>query len=166
MKKGYDNQLTRQIGEHIVVAKLGRFGILATPFAGNVPSIDLLASDISGHSLPIQVKAINGPSWQFSATSFLEIEFEGDKQVIKGKKVLLNPRLICVFVFIKQDGHDDFYILSLKNLQDHFYKNYKGGTRPKNSQSTHCAVWPKELKKYHNNWKMITKHFDTIGEKG
>jgi len=134
-----------------VVAKLGRLGILATPFAGNVPNIDLLASDISGHSLPIQVKAINGPSWQFSATSFLDIEYEGNRQVIKGKKVLLNPRLICVFVFIKKDGNDDFYILPLKNLQEHFYKNYKGGVRPKKSKSTHCAVWPKELTKYQIN---------------
>ena len=61
MKKGFNTQLTRQIGEHLVVAKLGRLGILATPFAGNVPDYDLLASDLSGHSLPLQVKAINGP---------------------------------------------------------------------------------------------------------
>ena len=43
MKTGYSTQLTQQIGEHLVVAKLGRMGIMATPFAGNVPDYDLLA---------------------------------------------------------------------------------------------------------------------------
>ena len=59
MKQGYSTQLTRQIGEHLVVAKLGRLCILATPFAGNIPDYDLLASDLSGHSLPLQVKTVN-----------------------------------------------------------------------------------------------------------
>lgn len=125
--QGYSNQLTRQIGEHLVVAKLGRLGILTIPFAGNIPDYDLLASDLSGHSLPLQVKTINGPSWQFSATSFLDIKFEGDRQVIQGEKKLSNPNLICVFVFLKSEGDDEFFILTMKDLQKHFLKNYKGG---------------------------------------
>ena len=77
MKIKHNNQLTRQIGEHLVVSKLGRLGIFATPFAGNVPDFDVLASDLSGHSLPIQVKTINGGSWQFDAKKFLEIDPPG-----------------------------------------------------------------------------------------
>lgn len=162
MKKGYNNHLTRQIGEHLVVSKLGRVGILATPFAGNMPEYDIIASDLSGRSLPIQVKTINGPSWQFSITSFLDIEFDGNKQIVKGKKKILNPNCICVFVLLKKDENDDFYILTIHDLQDHFVKTYKGGIRPKNPKTTHCAIWPKELIKYQNNWKLITKHFNTI----
>ncbi|MBI4688339.1 MAG: hypothetical protein HY756_11305 [Nitrospirae bacterium] len=162
MIKGYSTQLTRQIGEHLVVAKLGRLGILATPFAGNVPDYDLLASDLSGYSLPLQVKAINGPSWQFSVTSFLEIKFEGERQIVKGKKEIFNPNLICVFVFLKSDGNDEFYVLTVKVLQEHFLKNYKGGIRPRNPKSTHCAIWPKELTKYRDNWKLITEHFNPL----
>ncbi len=162
MKQGYNTQLTRQIGEHLVVAKLGRLGILATPFAGNIPDYDLLASDLSGHSLPIQVKTINGPSWQFSATSFLDIKFDSDRQVIQGKKKVSNPNLICVFVFLKPDGYDEFFILTVKDLQEHFLKNYKGGVRPRNPKSTHCAIWPKELMKYRNKWELITRHFNAI----
>lgn len=160
MKSGYKTQLTRQIGEHLVVAKLGRLGVLATPFAGNVPDYDLLAADTSGHSLPIQVKAINGPSWQFSVTSFLDVEFSGNRQIIKGRCKLLNPRLICVFVHLKPNEEDDFYIFRKKFLQDYFLKQYKGGIRPRNPKSVHCAIWPKHLKKYHEKWDLITKSFD------
>jgi hypothetical protein len=159
MKTGYDTQLTRQIGEHLVVAKLGRLGVIATPFAGNVPDFDLLASDLSGHSFPVQVKAINGFSWQFSATKFLDIEFVGDKQIVRGKKKLTNPTLICVLVLLDSNENDKFFIMKLKNLQDYFFKNYKGGVRPKNPKSTHCAIQPKELKKYEDNWKLIMNNF-------
>ncbi len=162
MIKGYSTQLTRQIGEHLVVAKLGRLGILATPFAGNVPDYDLLASDLSGHSLPLQVKAINGPSWQFSVTSFLDITFEGDRQIVRGKKEIFNPNLICIFVFLKPNENDEFFILTMKDLQEHFLENYKGGIRPRNPKSTHCAIWPKELTKYRDNWELITKHFNPL----
>ena len=70
MATGLSIQLTRQIGEHLVTAELGRRKIIATPFAGNVPDIDILAF-ASGISVPIQVKAINGTSWQFDVRSFL-----------------------------------------------------------------------------------------------
>jgi hypothetical protein len=33
---GREMQLTRQIGEHLVAAELGRRGYVATPFAGNI----------------------------------------------------------------------------------------------------------------------------------
>lgn len=162
MKRGFSNQLTRQIGEHLVVAELGRRGILATPFAGNVPEIDLLASDLSGHSLPIQVKAINGPSWQFRATRFLKIAFEGDRQVVKGKKRLANPDLHCVFVLLRSDAPDEFYIFPLRVLQDHFHKTYKGRVRPRNPRSVHCAVWPKDLSAHRDKWELITRHFTPV----
>jgi hypothetical protein len=42
MQTGLSNQLTRQIGEHLVVAKLGRMGYVASPFVGNVPLFDIL----------------------------------------------------------------------------------------------------------------------------
>jgi hypothetical protein len=36
MATGRNNQLTRQVGEHLVAAKLGRLGFVASPFADNV----------------------------------------------------------------------------------------------------------------------------------
>lgn len=76
LASGRNNQLTRHIREHLVAAELGRRGYVATPFSGNVPMFDLLAANATGKAVPIQVKAINGPSWQFRIDSFLTVEFE------------------------------------------------------------------------------------------
>lgn len=161
MATGRDTQLTRQIGEHLVAARLGRLGYIAAPFAGNVPLFDLLAADVRGFSIPVQVKAINGRSWQFRADTFLEIELVDDVQHIKGKKELLNPNLLCVFVLLREDEKDAFYVLQLKDLQEHIFKSYKGGRRPKNPSSMHCAVWPKDLEIYRDNWGLLVAQFPT-----
>ena len=58
MAAGRAMQLARQIGEHLVVAELGRRGYVAAPFAGNVPKFDLLAADVDGFAFPVQVKTI------------------------------------------------------------------------------------------------------------
>ena len=159
MATGRNTQLTRQIGEHLVAAKLGRLGYIASPFAGNVPMFDLLAADIRGYSIPIQVKAINGPSWQFRADTFLEIVIIDGIQVVKRKKKLLNPNLLCIFVLLKEDEKDVFYIFKLKDLQKHFSKTYKGGRRPKNPESMHCAVWPGDLEPFRENWSLMADQF-------
>ena len=160
MKTRHNNQLTRQIGEHLVVSRLGRLGIFATPFAGNVPDFDVFASDLAGHSLPLQVKTINGGSWQFDAKKFLEIDLPGclasdgkksEWQVVKGEKKLSNPDLVCVFILLKRDERDEFYIFPLSDLQKHCVKtylnltDYKSKSFPKEvrrqkRESTHCAV--------------------------
>ena len=169
MSTGYGTQLTRQIGEHLVVAKLGRRRILAPPFSGNVPDYDLLASDLSGHPLPLQVKAINGLSWQFNASSFLQIDSEGDRQIIRGKKKLPNSNLICVLVILNKNENDAFYILRKGDLQEIIFQKYTSKARndvrvrPKNPKSTHCAIWPEDLGPFLNNWNLITDHFDPIG---
>ena len=53
-------QLTRQIGEHLVAAELGRRGYVATPFAGNIPMYDRLAADIGGHGTPVRLMQLAG----------------------------------------------------------------------------------------------------------
>ena len=156
---GRDIQLTRQIGEHLVTAELGRRGYLATPFAGNIPMFDLLAADPSGRAILIQVKAINGPSWQFSANKFLRIELVDNEQIVKGALSLSNPELLCIFVLIKGAGKDEFYIFHLRDLQKHFIRSYKGGRRPKNPKSMHCAIWPKDLEPFRDNWSLVESSF-------
>jgi hypothetical protein len=86
MATGHEMQLTGHIGEHLVAAELGKRGYLATPFSGNVPLFDILAADGQGFAIPVQVKTIRGPSWQFSIDSFLDVEMVGDEQRIRGKK--------------------------------------------------------------------------------
>ncbi len=112
MATGRSTQLTRQIGEHLVAAELGRRGLIATPFAGNVPNFDLLVANEAGVAIPIQVKAISGPSWQFNATSFLDIEIVDGAQRVVGKKEVRHPGLICVLVLLRSAGTDEFFILN------------------------------------------------------
>ena len=85
MAKSFKTKLIGQIGEHLVVAELGRRGIIATPFAGNVPEIDVLTY-ANGKSVPLQVKANKIGNWQFDASDFLEITMDGDRQIIEGLK--------------------------------------------------------------------------------
>jgi hypothetical protein len=161
MATGRSLQLTRQIGEHLIAAKLGRMGYVAAPFAGNVPLFDLLAADQRGFTIPIQVKTINGPSWQYRADTFLEIEIVDDFQHIRGQKPLLNPDLVCIYILLRDNEQDDeFYIFSLHHLQQHTFEVYKGGKRPKNPASTHCAVWPRHLQSFRDNWQLIQRTFD------
>ena len=155
MATGRSSQLTRQIGEHLVVAKLGRLGYIASPFAGNVPEYDVLIADEKGHSIPVQVKAINGISWQFRVNSFLDIEIIDEVQQVRGKRKLSNPNLICIFVLLSEDENDQFFIFQLKELQKFFLQNYKGGRRPRNPQSMHCAIFPHDLARFKDNWKLI-----------
>ena len=81
-------------------------GYVAAPFDGNVPLFDLLVADQRGFTIPIQVKTVNGPSWQYRADSFLEIEIVNDFQHIHGKKPLLNPDLVCIYILLRDNsGH-------------------------------------------------------------
>ena len=129
MATGRSNQLTCQVGEHLVAAELGLMGFLATPFAGNVPNFDLLVANEAEMAIPVQVKAIKGPSsWQFSATTFLDLEFKDGVQTVLGPKATPNPGLVGVLVFLSGAGKDEFFTQKFKDLQDHFVKTYKGAS--------------------------------------
>jgi len=137
------------------VAKLGRLGYVATPFAGNVPAFDVLIADEKGRSIPIQVKAIRGGGWQFRIDEFLNIEIVDNEQRVKGKRKLSHPDLVCVFVVLSDDENDQYYVFRQKELQAFFRRTYKGGRRPRKPQSLHCAVWPKHLQRFKDNWGLI-----------
>ncbi len=159
MATGLKTQLTGQIGEHLVTAELGRRGIIATPFAGNVPEIDILAY-ANGISSKIQVKAINGVSWQFDIRRFLEIELTKTRQKVIGKNKQLDRKLICIFVDLGEKlGQDEFYIFRYGWLQDYFNKTYSGRELPKNIKSYHCAIWKKDMQRHKENWKLIEREF-------
>ena len=83
-KKSFKNQISGQIGESIVVDELGRQGVVATAFSGNVPDIDLLAY-YNGMSIPIQVKAQSKGDLSVNAKHYLDIIFDGKKQIVKDK---------------------------------------------------------------------------------
>ena len=82
MAAGRDMQLTRQVGEYLAAAELGRRGWIATTFTGSLPGFDILAINPDGRVLEVQVKAIRSSSWQLNAGQFLEVEFKEGVQFV------------------------------------------------------------------------------------
>jgi hypothetical protein len=161
MASGLSTQLTRQIGEHLVTAELGRRKIIATPFAGNVPEIDILAF-ANGISVPIQVKAINGTSWQFDIRSFLDVTLTENGQKVNGLNTCLNRNIVCIFVAVGEKlGEDVFYIFHLGWLQDYCRNHYGEGRQPpKNINSFHCAIWKRDIEQHMEKWEVIEHEFN------
>lgn len=162
MATGRDTKLTGAIGEFLVSAELCRRGLLATPFSGNVPHYDIIASDEHGGHLVIQVKAINKTNWQFNASKFVEIKMEGDRQVLGERAKEPYPDLFCVFVALAESNTQDRYFIFsweqlAKTIVTH-HKNYlakHGGVRPRAPKSTHCSIGIPELEAFEDQWSLI-----------
>jgi len=163
MATGRSNQLIKQIGEYLVACELARRGLLVATFSGNVPDFDLIATDFKGSSCPIQVKTIKGGAWQFSIDKFVDITFDGSKQLIGEKKPLPIPQLVCVFVLAGEKyGEDQFFVLEWSKVQDILIANYTrwldshGGVRPRKPDSLHCSIVQSDLRDYKDNWSIIS----------
>ena len=164
MPRNFNSQLSCQIGESLVVSELGRHGIIATAFSGNVPDIDLLGYKEDGITLALQVKAWKDGSLSFNVTRWLKVKLDGNRQIIKGIIDGLNEDLIYVFVKLgKKAGQDRFFILSGKNLAEILLKKHgaflkkHNSIRPRNPKSMHCSLTEKHLNTYRDNWEIITK---------
>jgi hypothetical protein len=162
MATGRDTQLTKQIGEYLVAAELGRRGYTATTFTGNVPYFDILAADAKGRTLAIQVKAIRGSTWQFgNARQFIDIQLDGEKQILGKPTDPPQSSLICVFVALGTYGSDRFFVFDWIDLQNvivsqyHEYLERKDGFRPKRHDSFHVAVPMDALTHFEDSWSII-----------
>lgn len=158
MATGRSNQITKQIGEYLVASALGRMGLVAATFSGNVPEYDIIATDSAFRSIPVQVKASNGSSWQYDNRHYVDIHLDGKRQVL-GRPVPLPANLVCVFVALStQYGGDRFYVLSLKVLQKLLiadcrkYLKRHGGVRPKKFDSFHGAISEEHLVPFKDAW--------------
>ncbi len=163
MATGRSIQLNKQIGEYLVACELARRGLLVATFSGNVPDFDIIAGDANGHSIPIQVKTIRGGEWQFSADKFVEVRFEGKKQILGSNLAPWIPHLLCILVLATDYGKDRFYILEWEQLRDIAVSGYrawlsaKEGERPRNYRSLHCSVSPNQLVEFENQWAKISE---------
>ena len=162
MATGQANKLTGAVGEFLVAAELCRRGLLATPFAGNVPHYDIIASGQSGGHLAVQVKAINGFNWQFDIRKFAEVQLSNDgKQHVGERHPEPFPDLMCVLVLLKGTGRDRFFVLEWKELQDVLVRGYEayllkhGGARPKAAGSFHTALEIRDIEPFENEWRKI-----------
>ena len=161
--RNFSNQLSGQIGEALVVAELGRMGIVATAFAGNVPDIDILAYK-DGKSTAVQVKAWKTGSVSFDARRFLNIEFDGDMQLVKGIHSNLERLPIYVFVRVAEaKAKDEFYVVDQLTLAGIVKEGYlafldlHGGIRPRNPNTTHNSVTISQLEPFRDNWDVLLR---------
>jgi hypothetical protein len=161
MATGRNIQLAKAVGEYLVCAELCRRGFIATSFTGNVPDFDILAIDDNRRTIPIQVKAIRGGDWQLKADRFLDITIKNGVQRVKGKKNLGKSTLWCIFVKLKEQGKDAFFIFKMSQLQNIVYKNYTAwlkmhdGRRPRNPESLHVSVHEQDVISFVNNWEAL-----------
>lgn len=162
MPSGRRNQLTQQIGEYLVSAELARRGVLATPFSGNVPGFDLVAVRNDGTMVMVQVKAAR-QSWQFTASTFLEIAFEKGKQVVVRDIPAPLPTLVEVFVKVGAYGEDRFFIFTEADLYAIVARCYRsfldscGGVRKRKPESRHTALRADDLARFENQWGLIVQ---------
>lgn len=161
MARNFSTQLAGQIGESLVVAELGRRGIVATAFSGNVPDIDLLAYR-GGKTLHVQVKAWRKGAVSFDARRFLKISMDEQKQVVDGLVDELDFGLLYVFVNIGETaGMDRYFVLEqgvLAGLVRDGYESFlakHSGVRPRNAATTHNSVTLAQLQDYEDNWALI-----------
>lgn len=162
MATGRSTKLTGAVGEFLVAAELCRRNLLATPFSGNVPHYDIIASGEEGGHLAIQVKTITGGNWQLSIRQFVNIRLDGKKQVLGAPKDEPYPDLRYVFVRLgSDDTRDRFFILTLYQLRDILVADYSqylakhDGVRPKKHDSYHCALSVEEAAPFEDRWETL-----------
>jgi hypothetical protein len=166
--KGWEQKLTELLGEHLVASHLTRNGLLVSFTPRASPNVDLLATNESLRTLPIQLNTIRTGTCQMHADRFLDIKFSERAAVthqrVRGKRRLPDPTLPWVFVWLGNDGEDEFYVCLARDVQDTIYRKYLSwlkrckGVRPKNSRSTHCGLERSDLTRFRDKWNTILNH--------
>jgi hypothetical protein len=171
MSKGLRNKLAGQTGEFLVCAELGRRGLIATSFTGNVPEFDLIVADETLRTVPIQVKTSRGNSWPTNAGIWINIEINEveEKQIDHGNRVISNPDLIYVCVLLADVGEqhrDRFFILRKRDLQAICSNNYRkwiekhDWKRPRNFRSLDNRYYTENLEPFENNWDLVIEQLN------
>lgn len=172
MSIGRRNKLVGQVAENLVVAELGRRGLIATGFAGNVPTFDLIAADELCRVVPIQVKASSGDSWPSDARTFLQLEFDRKtkRQIFKGPVAITTPDLIYVYVSLADEEagtRDRFFVLTMRELQEVCIRTYtewmdpKDWRRPKNPESYDNRFWIKDIAAFEGRWNLVSDSLES-----
>lgn len=163
MATGRSTKLTGALGEYLVAAELSRRGLVAAPFAGNVPHFDILAAGQDGSQFCVQVKTSNGANWQFDVRSFLKVDFDGERQIPGRAEKVPIPGLICVLVLVAPGAADRFFVMKWTELRDLIVSKYKaylakhGGTRPRSPQSFHTKVDLCEVERSEDAWERVLR---------
>ena len=174
MIKGLSNKLAGQIGEFLVCAELGKRGLIATSFTGNVPEFDLIVANENLDTAPIQVKTSRADNWPTRADLWIDITIDRETkmQIDNGNKRIKNPDLIYICVNLAELGSgkaDRFFILKKSELQKICSKNYRdwmaklGWKRPRNYESLDNRYYLECLEPFENNWNIVSEQLARLG---
>lgn len=172
MATGLSNKLVGQTGEYLACAELGRRGLIATTFTGNVPEYDLLVCDISLRAVPIQVKTSRSDTWPSRADKWLDIKIDHStkKQINRGRRAIENPDLIYICISLGQDRDGDrFFICQKTDIQTACIASYtrwmdpKGWVRPRNHKSLDNRYHVEDLEQFENNWSLVESRLSNGG---
>lgn len=160
-------------GEHYVAAELNRRGAYASPFSGNVPEIDILATDDSGERVAhIQVKTKRAGNWHMGLRhGWSNITLYGcpkddscSKECtpnlcdpIKGKE-----NHYWVFVALQTDGGPNYHVVPDEKVRSLLRENHTdyldrncGQRRGKNHDSMHFIFRDSDLSPWKNKWEQL-----------
>ena len=161
-------------GEHYVAAELNRRGAHASPFSGNVPEIDIVATDDDGKRIAhIQVKTKRSPgNWHMGLKhGWASITLGGcPKDGSCGEEC--TPKLCdpivgkenhgWVFVSLQKDGGQNYYIVPDDEVRRLVRENHKkyldryGGQRAgRNHDSLHHSISDKQLEGWRDKWSEL-----------
>lgn len=162
-------------GEHYVAAELNRRGAYASPFSGNVPGIDILATDHDReHVAHIQVKTKRaGGNWQVGLqpgwAQITPYGCPGNGDCAVACTPSLNDPIpgkldhYWVFVSLQKDGGQKYYIVaddvvrSVMVRQRHkAYLAKHGGQRPgKKHDSLHHSFTDRDIECWRDKWHCL-----------
>jgi len=162
MATGRGTKLTGAVGEFLVAAELCRRNLVATPFSGNVPHFDIIASGEQGGHLAVQVKTINGGNWQFNIQHFVDVQMDGKRQVLGQLKPEPYPGLRFVLVILGDAGaRDRFFILTWAEIRDAIVGGYRehlakhDGVRPRAPTSFHVSLSASQVESFEDLWQTL-----------
>ena len=146
-------QQVARAGEHFVAAELHRRGAYAVTFAGNMPTIDILASD-KGQTrvVRIQVKTKSGSSrgWQTQTTRGQATEERPDETSFW---ILVNlgdvARPPSYFIMPEWWIQNDIFRAHQAYVARH------GGERPRTRSSTHHLIDRPRVEQWREHWEVL-----------
>lgn len=153
LMRGGRNQQIARAGEYFVAGELSKRGAYATPFAGNMPGIDLVAfNKARSRTVFIDVKARSperSVGWQTSI-----VEERPAKQ--------RNELLFAIFVDLGDaDSPTRYWVVPTGWLRNEIYENYHawlsrhGGQRPRNPSSKHHLIKESRLTEWIGRWDIL-----------
>lgn len=145
-------QQVGRVGEHFVAAELHRRGAYAVTFSGNMPAIDILASDVvRTRTVSLQVKTKTTGTWHTTTNRGRPRDEDPDETEF------------WVFVDIGRDAdaRPDYFVVpewwveNSIHVEHEAYLARHGGQRARNPDSTHHAVPASRIEQWRERWDLL-----------